>query len=342
MRRYRVSTGHASIKDVTVSDRCTVKVDRERMATMRGPSRYRDGSLPTVWVTLPWSEVEIDSVSWSAVQPDKRGGWIVPRNMQWGDYAGSTYDRSNYRVFCETFADDRTRKDGKPNWLEIYGGHGSHGIAVALSWYLSPAGASVRDFLNGLEEYALADDDDHSALEMELEHEAWTDYACSDLLRECSKAASGMDREDLESAFDSDALSEVWPHVLASNLGHCGTEGVFSKTYERHPPHCEGADSCHWPVDDYAEACTEEDLETLVREAQDMLATWQANGAHACLGCREASAQERLFSHGGYECHYPGCIDATVAIFVGPGLASTTIESETEIQMVVMSERVSS
>ncbi len=299
-----------------MSERANIKIDRERMATQHGPSRYADGSLPIVWVTLPWPEVRVDSVSWSSVEMSKDGGWIVSRYCQWGDYGGSTCERSNYEVFCESFESDRYRADGRPNWVEIHGGHGSCGIAVAVSWYLSEEGREVRDFLDGLHEYPLADEEHHSELEMRLQQESWDEWACSDLLRELATHTGNtgwLERPELAEAFESDELAEIWPHVLANHLGHCGSGGVFSKEYDRRPPHCEDAVSAHWPVDDYAGACSEDDLDTLVGDARAMLATWHAKGAYACIGCRKASAagdhgtQERLFNVDRYEVHYPGC-----------------------------------
>jgi hypothetical protein len=325
MRRYRVSGNqHNHIKDIAKSDRFAIERDSAYTYKTRGKGSRAVYS--TTWEPIPWSE--IDSVSWGRVKADKDGGWIVPRYLQWGDYGGSTCERSNYEVFQEEFASDRQRPNGKPNWLELYGDFGSHGIAVSISFYLSEAGDSVREFLLALEDYPLADDEHHSNLEMKLQEEAWTDYGLSDLRRELSERCE--DDSDDRTAFEDDSLP--WAVVLSDELynqdydreaGRYVSELCAAR--ERNEPHCEDAVSCHLPIDRWVAALSDEYIAYLVTTARETINAWSIKGAYACLGCRETSAkgphgtQERLINAGRYECHYPGCPDQD-----RPGLATTT------------------
>lgn len=308
MRRYNGGPGKASAKDFDPSERYTI----ERPIAYR--STYLNGthgswSLGQWRYELPWSEVS--DVPWSAVSPDKSGGWIVPSLMQWGDYGGSTVERANYEAWCEDFASVERRDDGRPNWLRIYGGHDSHGIAIALSFLLTEEGRDAWEALAALQDYPLMSDDSHSALEMRLEEEAWSDFGWSDLQRELSKRAEEEERADLSDAFDSDALP--WSHVLSDAVFDQTWDGTryvseLHAAYSHHAPHCETATSCWLPIDRWVEDLTVPYLETLVTSARDMVRTWTEQGTHACIGCKRGADQERLFPRTmDLASHHPAC-----------------------------------
>lgn len=304
-----------TVQDFAACERFSIERPEHLIKTY-GPSRYRDGSISSVFIPAKWSE--ITDVHARACTQDKDGGWIMPSQYSWGDYSGSTIDRSNFEVLLRDFAHLRTRKDGKPNFIEVYGSHGSHSIAISLSFLLSKRGHEVWEAL--CSDYCLLDDEHHSELEMRLEHEAFEAYGWDDLLRALSKRAAHDERPDLEEAFDNDD-SLPWTIVLSEAIfdqtwsKSSGYSSELHEAYERNPPHAGGADSFHLPTDKWVERLSDDYVASLVTTAREMVNTWTLKGAYCCLGCRETStqgphgAQERLFRHGGYEGHYPNCPD---------------------------------
>lgn len=322
MRRWSLhQVKRATIADIDPSERYSI--ERPCNGTY---ARDQWGHASYRWTPLAWSEV--DSVSYSRVSPDKNGGWLMPSLLTWSDYSGSTVERSNYETFVEDFASVRTRENGRPNWLPVYGGHGTHAIALSVSFLLSEEGREVWEALCALSDYPLLSDEALSDLEMRLEQEAWEHYGTHDLRRALSKRAAEEERPDLEEAFDDDDLP--WDRVLTDAVydqtwsRESGYASELHAAWERHAPYCEDAVSCVLPIESWVESLSLAYLEELVTTAREQINAWTVRGAYACLGCREKSAegkhgaQERLFNTGEHECHYPGCPDAS-----RPGLAST-------------------
>lgn len=109
-------------------------------------------------------------------RPDNHGEYVEPDNMGYSDYSGSTVDRSNVRVFMEAFEEHQ----GVEWWL-LYGGHGTEAIVVRRD--ADERVPEIGEFFDGLANYPLADESDHSELEMELQEEAWKDFGLSDFKR---------------------------------------------------------------------------------------------------------------------------------------------------------------
>jgi hypothetical protein len=107
---------------------------------------------------------------------DSHGDYVEPNHLGYSDYGGSTVERSNYRVFVEQFAEHQGTE-----WWSLYGGHGTAAIVVRRD--ADERVPEIGEFLDALESYPLADEDDHTQLEMELEDDAWRDYGLADFRR---------------------------------------------------------------------------------------------------------------------------------------------------------------
>lgn len=102
----------------------------------------------------------------------------VPDLLSGSDYSGGSLQASNFRVFKDSFKATQGQE-----WWELYGGHGTYAIAIALNCH----NADMVDFLKDLADYPVADEDDMSELENEAESEAWENWIRSDFTRELKK-----------------------------------------------------------------------------------------------------------------------------------------------------------
>lgn len=100
--------------------------------------------------------------------------FIQPAFLSGSDYSGDLINKSNHRVFLERFGEVE-------GVYETYGGYGSFGIAIRLDVYNS--NEEIKEVIDGLEEYCIIDEEDHSALEYEADQELVTE-AAKDLSRE--------------------------------------------------------------------------------------------------------------------------------------------------------------
>lgn len=216
---------------------------------------------------------------------DKSGRWFVADYLTWSDYSGSTCERSNYETWCETF------KSGEGKWwIDVHGGHGTRAVLIRTLAYRNAS--EVREFLDGLEGYPVADENAMSDLEMRLQEEAWTDWAARDLQHELRDYAAEQGREDLSEAFDDDDLpwsdvlgSELWNQDYDREAGRYVSELANARSHDE--PHCEDAVSCWFPIDRWVRGryrhmpegkrgeLSIAYLETLVRLAREK----KANGA---------------------------------------------------------------
>lgn len=156
-------------------------------------------------------------------------GFIVLKYFTSGDYVGSTVETSNRRVFEEIFA-------GRDWWETRYWGYGASGIAVSANVKNEATEEDLEElfgFLFGLEGYPLADEDDHTEVEMELQQENWIDYGTSDFRAELTRVLD-EEFEPLVDALPKEALQSVY-RMLCKH----------TDTY----PECESAVSTHFYVD---------------------------------------------------------------------------------------------
>lgn len=96
----------------------------------------------------------------------------------WGDYVGSTVERSNHRSILDGFADQV---------IDLAGDYSSSMLVIPLDGTIPTELANV---IVALYDYPLVNEDDHSQLEFELGEEAWDDYGRSDLRRNVVKNVS--------------------------------------------------------------------------------------------------------------------------------------------------------
>jgi hypothetical protein len=133
----------------------------------------------------------LEDVRYGRWRDDSRGRYLVPALLSGSDYSGSLVERSNF----ESFADDFSGADW---WTDAPGGHGTFAIVIDMDRIPEEA----IEFLNGLQDYPLADEDRHSALETEAQDQAWENWAADDF------------RRGLERKFDVE-LDDVDPRALS-------------------------------------------------------------------------------------------------------------------------------
>jgi hypothetical protein len=92
----------------------------------------------------------------------------------WSDYSGSTVERSNHRSLLRDYTDTFT---------DVYGAHGTSGLMLSVRWTAPEGGSDLMEQIAALADYCLYDEEDHSALEMELADEAWDAYLDFDVPR---------------------------------------------------------------------------------------------------------------------------------------------------------------
>jgi len=103
-----------------------------------------------------------------------------------GDYCGAPHTASNMRVLLEEFSG--------PELRSCSGGYGAQSVAIDPR-YLSEA---LLENLQSLENYPVLDEDDCSALELELQQAAWESWAQRDFSRALEKRlASALEDEDM-------------------------------------------------------------------------------------------------------------------------------------------------
>lgn len=108
------------------------------------------------------------------------------------DYSGGGVEASNYRVMMAGQA-EHVASGGGPVLVEIYGSHGYMALAYDATLGPVPPIDELCEMLEGIEDYALIDDDDHSRLETELETEAWNDYGRKDFRKALTALLDELD-----------------------------------------------------------------------------------------------------------------------------------------------------
>jgi hypothetical protein len=112
-----------------------------------------------------------DVSQWSDLEPLHQGDTprvFMPSVMTGGDYSGNgLVAQANHDAWRKEFADS----EGEA-WVSIRGGHGGFAIAIDMT-YQGEQFDAMQDFLSGLANYPLADEELHSALEIESQDRAW-------------------------------------------------------------------------------------------------------------------------------------------------------------------------
>lgn len=151
----------------------------------------------------------------------------VPRYLMGGDYANScSVEIANRKVFMEKFGD----VDGV---YELYGGYGSFGVAILAS----VDNDEMAELLASLNNYPVIDDDALSETEMELQEEAWDNWAQSDFVSALEKF---NEIEDLDDWLDGDEVYQLF-HWASDEIGQwweCESGGNMYINVEAIAQHC--------------------------------------------------------------------------------------------------------
>lgn len=115
----------------------------------------------------------------SKVEP----GWYQVEYATGSDYSGGGVHESNYRVLSEMLEESHPAGAEPVVWARTPGGHGTYGIVVRYG----DLDEEIREAIDGLEDYPLLNEEDHSELEIEQQNEAWENWAKSDFIKECAK-----------------------------------------------------------------------------------------------------------------------------------------------------------
>jgi hypothetical protein len=140
------------------------------------------------------------------------------RGTAWGDYTGSTYDRSNARSLRRDFGD---------HVITLRADFGFEVLLVRIGVEI-PAG--LYEAIVELREYPLYDESDLSELESELEREDWESWGRSDWTGAIRKQAQQRDRDDDVSELDDDAFTDelFWDVCADGEAGYWQAETAVS------------------------------------------------------------------------------------------------------------------
>lgn len=165
-----------------------------------------------------WARGEtIDELSYNEIKTcgETEAEWFQHGYMLSGDYCGAGLIAcSNRDVLAERFSDVENVL-----WWGAVGSYGSKWVWFHACILTARSGKAreIREFLEGLDEYPLADESHHSELEHEAEGEAWEDYGASDFRSHLAKIAPHHD--ELLRKVPKCALFDVWSEIAERELG---------------------------------------------------------------------------------------------------------------------------
>ena len=129
---------------------------------------------------------------------------LLDADCSWpGGYEASSLHRSNNRTFRDVFSEELLLADGDADGLSL-------DIRFITEEMLSE--------IESLENYPLLSEDDHSSLELELQEEAWTDWAERDFSRALEKRLSSVLENDERADEIVESLSPEALYSLFSAL----------------------------------------------------------------------------------------------------------------------------
>ena len=177
----------------------------------------------------------------------------VPDYCQSGDYGGAVHYRSNANVLLSGFS--------SPECRELYGNYGSHGVVIDPR-YLSE---DLLENLQSLEDYPVLSEDDCSALEIELQNEAWESWARSDFSRKLESLLSEiLSAADWENAED-------WAGQSIESLSEDQLWSLFSNAAESANLYWETEHNDVWiDVERVAESLSEDQLLSLLLPSESL------------------------------------------------------------------------
>ncbi|WIM95782.1 hypothetical protein ACTOB_007913 [Actinoplanes oblitus] len=144
--------------------------------------------------------------------------YLEIRATAWGDYTGSTYDRSNARSIRRDFGD---------HVITLRADFGFEVLLVRIGVDI-PEG--LYDAIVGLRECSLYDESDLSDLESELESEDWANWGRSDWTGEVRKLAQQLDQDDDVTELHDDAYADdlFWAVCADGEAGYWQAETAVS------------------------------------------------------------------------------------------------------------------
>lgn len=169
-----------------------------------------------------WSDVDPiepgGRVYYGHLTEDPNGEWLKVPFTFWGDYSGSTVERSNYRVLLDEY---------RNHVVDVYGGYGTAGLLVSRDWFASEEGEEFREIIEGLDNYPVVNEDDWSDLERELEDEDWDSWLCQNVRMDLADTPGIDDLSD-------DDLFQLWCEVTRTHRSgdYVHFESAASGTYD--------------------------------------------------------------------------------------------------------------
>lgn len=178
----------------------------------------------------------------------------VPDYCQSGDYGGAVHYLSNARELLSSFS--------SPECRELYGSHGSHGVAIDPR-YLS---GELLEELQSLESYPVLNEEALSELELELQNEAWENWARSDFSRALEQRLSSV---------LSDAgweIAEEWSEQSIESLSDEQLWQLFSDAAEESSTYWESQyNDVYIDIDRVVERMREDTLLSVLIPSEDVL-----------------------------------------------------------------------
>ena len=144
--------------------------------------------------------------------------YLEIRGTAWGDYTGSTYERSNARS---------VRRDFGEHVVTLRADFGFEVLLVRVGADI-PIG--LYEAIVEMQDYGLYDESDLSELESELEQEDWQSWGRSDFSSEVRKRAQRHDRDDDVPELDEDAYTDslFWDVCADGEAGFWQAETAVS------------------------------------------------------------------------------------------------------------------
>lgn len=173
---------------------------------------------------------ELKDVRYGRWRDAKDGRYLLPAYLSGSDYSGSLVEQANHRKFSEEFSDGEDEW-----WTNTPGGHGTFGILIDMRGVPDDISTDVAEFLNGLQDYPLADEELHSEMEMEAQNEAWESWAKNDFKRGLERRfdvdLDGVDDEKLFELFREacDRSNTYWENQQGDEM-YIDMERVLKKT----------------------------------------------------------------------------------------------------------------
>lgn len=166
------------------------------------------------------SEVDLSAVvhaAWLRSEPDSpassyshRTPLAIIRCTEFSDYSGSSVERSNYRVILGD-----SSRGYRADIVQIIGSHGYMALAYDATLGPVPGDDELHELLDGVDNYPLLDDDDHSVLESELETEAWEDHGRQDFRKALIPVLDALDDDGgAEAGYEHELPDDDAPYAL--------------------------------------------------------------------------------------------------------------------------------